>query len=77
MLTMMNSMEVTKNLSVGIKTATASFAAAAFRIFLMPVVSSKNTLTCLFVIVCPQEYLYERNIGYGENHHAGKVLSRY
>lgn len=44
MLTMMNSMEATKNLSVGIKTATASFAAAAFRIFLMPVDTVKTTM---------------------------------
>lgn len=38
MLTLMNSMDATKDLNVGWKTATASAAAAAFRIFLMPVV---------------------------------------
>ena len=39
MLTLMNSMDATKDLNVAYKTATASMAAAAFRIFLMPVVS--------------------------------------
>ena len=39
MITLMNSMESTKDLNVGLKTISASAAAAAFRIFLMPVVS--------------------------------------
>jgi hypothetical protein len=38
MLTLMNSMDATKDLNVGFKTVSASAAAAAFRIFLMPVV---------------------------------------
>lgn len=38
MLTLMNSFDATKDLNVMYKTATASFAAATFRIFLMPVV---------------------------------------
>lgn len=44
MLTMMNSLDATKDLNVSIKTATASFAAAAFRIFLMPVDTVKTTM---------------------------------
>lgn len=39
MLTLMDSFDATKDLNVAYKTATASMAAAAFRIFLMPVVS--------------------------------------
>jgi len=39
MITLMDSMESTKDLNVGLKTISASAAAAAFRIFLMPVVS--------------------------------------
>lgn len=39
MMTLMDSMDATKDLNVGVKTATASAAAALFRIFLMPVVS--------------------------------------
>ena len=42
MLTLMNSMEATKDLNVAYKTVSASMAAAAFRIFLMPVVSRKK-----------------------------------
>ena len=37
MLTLMNSMESTRALNVGVKTISASVAAALFRIFLMPV----------------------------------------
>merc|ERR1719394_2092328 len=37
MLTLLNSMDSTKDLSVGIKTVAASASAAAFRIFLMPI----------------------------------------
>lgn len=44
MLTLMNSMEQTKDLNVAYKTATASAAAAAFRIFLMPVDTVKTTM---------------------------------
>jgi hypothetical protein len=36
-LTLLNNVETTKDLNVGIKTACASFGAAVFRIFLMPV----------------------------------------
>jgi len=38
MITLFDSMEQTKGLNVGVKTASASAAAALFRIFLMPVV---------------------------------------
>lgn len=44
MLTMMNSLDATKDLNVAYKTATASFAAACFRIFLMPVDTVKTTM---------------------------------
>lgn len=44
MLTLMNSMDATKDLNVGYKTVTASAAAAAFRIFLMPVDTVKTTM---------------------------------
>jgi hypothetical protein len=37
MLTLLNNIETTKDLNVGLKTATASAAAALFRIFLMPI----------------------------------------
>lgn len=43
-LTLMNSMETTKDLAVGLKTVAASAAAAAFRIFLMPVDTVKTTM---------------------------------
>lgn len=43
-LTLMNSMDATKDLSVGFKTVAASGAAAAFRIFLMPVDTVKTTM---------------------------------
>ena len=39
MITLLDSMDSTKDLNVGLKTASASVAAALFRIFLMPVVS--------------------------------------
>lgn len=44
MLTLLNSMDETKNLSVGFKTIAASASAAAFRIFLMPVDTVKTTM---------------------------------
>lgn len=44
MLTLMNSMDATKDLNVGFKTVSASMAAAAFRIFLMPVDTVKTTM---------------------------------
>ena len=44
MITLMDSIDATKDLNVGVKTASASAAAALFRIFLMPVVS--------YVFVC-------------------------
>jgi len=44
MLTLLNSMETTRDLSVGFKTAAASGAAATFRIFLMPVDTVKTTM---------------------------------
>lgn len=40
MLTLLDNLEATKDLNVAYKTASASMAAAAFRIFLMPVVSN-------------------------------------
>ena len=39
MITLLDSMDSTKDLNVGLKTASASVAAALFRIVLMPVVS--------------------------------------
>jgi len=44
MLTLMNSMVQTRDLNVGLKTATASAAAALFRILLMPVDTVKTTM---------------------------------
>jgi len=44
MLTLMNSLEQTKDLNVAYKTATASAAAAAFRIVLMPIDTVKTTM---------------------------------
>lgn len=44
MLTLMDSMDATKDMNVAYKTATASMAAAAFRIFLMPVDTVKTTM---------------------------------
>ncbi len=52
MITLMDSFDATKDLNVGVKTATASFAAAAFRIFLMPVVSN------IFIHHCIEEYFF-------------------
>lgn len=43
-LTLMNSLELTKDLSVGFKTGAASAAAAGFRIFLMPIDTVKTTM---------------------------------
>lgn len=57
MITLMDSIDATKDLNVGVKTASASAAAALFRIFLMPVVSY------VFVYQCEEEmffyYCYE------------------
>lgn len=44
MMTLMNSLDATKDLNVGVKTASASAAAAAFRIFLMPIDTVKTTM---------------------------------
>jgi hypothetical protein len=44
MLTLLDSMDATKDMSVGIKTVAASTAAALFRIFLMPVDTVKTTM---------------------------------
>lgn len=44
MLTLLNSIDSTKDLSVGVKTLSASVAAALFRIFLMPVDTVKTTM---------------------------------
>ena len=44
MLTLMNNMESTKDLPVAAKTVSASAAAAAFRIFLMPIDTVKTTM---------------------------------
>ncbi|KAG7343236.1 mitochondrial carrier protein [Nitzschia inconspicua] len=43
-LTMLNHLDTTKDMNVGIKTACASAAAATFRIFLMPVDTVKTTM---------------------------------
>jgi hypothetical protein len=44
MLTLMDSYESTRNLNVGLKTVSASAAAAVWRIFLMPVDTVKTTM---------------------------------
>ena len=44
MLTALNSMDSTRNMNVGFKTAAASAAAALFRIFLMPIDTVKTTM---------------------------------
>mmetsp|Transcript_33608 Transcript_33608/g.49390 ORF Transcript_33608/g.49390 Transcript_33608/m.49390 type:complete len:295 (-) Transcript_33608:206-1090(-) len=44
MITLMNSLDSTKGLPVGLKTVTASMAAAGFRIFLMPIDTVKTTM---------------------------------
>merc|ERR1711871_197241 len=44
MLALLDSFEMTENLPVGVKTIAASVAAAAFRIFLMPVDTFKTTM---------------------------------
>jgi len=44
MLTLLNSFDSTKDLNVGLKTGCASFAAAVWRIFLMPVDTTKTTM---------------------------------
>lgn len=44
MMTLMDSYESTRNLPVGLKTVSASAAAACFRIFLMPIDTVKTTM---------------------------------
>jgi hypothetical protein len=44
MLTLLDSMESTQNLNIGIKTVSASAAAALFRIVLMPIDTVKTTM---------------------------------
>jgi hypothetical protein len=43
-LTLLNSLDATKDLAVGVKTAAASASAAGFRIFLMPIDTVKTTM---------------------------------
>jgi len=43
-ITLLNSYEVTERLSIGVKTAVASFSAGLFRIFLMPIDTIKTTM---------------------------------
>lgn len=43
-ITLLNSYDMTKNLPIGVKTAVASFSAAVFRIFLMPIDTIKTTM---------------------------------
>jgi hypothetical protein len=43
-LTLMNSLESTKDMSIGVKTVAASASAAGFRIFLMPIDTVKTTM---------------------------------
>ena len=56
-LTLLDSMDATKDMSVGIKTVAASTAAALFRIFLMPIDTVKTTMqvrvVVLSFILCP------------------------
>ena len=49
MITLLDSMEQTKGLNVGVKTASASAAAALFRIFLMPVVRDYQMCSSSFL----------------------------
>lgn len=51
MITLMDSFDATKDLNVGLKTATASAAAALFRIVLMPIVSYLHIFVKLFYIL--------------------------
>lgn len=44
MLTLLNSLDATRDLNVGFKTVAASMAAAGFRIFLMPIDTVKTTM---------------------------------
>ena len=53
MMTLMDSMDATKDLNVGFKTVSASMAAAVFRIFLMPVVSNH----CMGIFLLPEAML--------------------
>jgi hypothetical protein len=48
MLTLLDNLELTKDLNVGIKTVAASVAAGCFRIFLMPVDTVKVRFSSLF-----------------------------
>jgi hypothetical protein len=49
MLTLMESFDSTRDLNIGFKTVAASFAAALFRIFLMPVDTVKTTMRTLYI----------------------------
>lgn len=44
-LTLLDSLESTKNLNVGVKTVAASASAAAFRILIMPIDTVKTTMS--------------------------------
>jgi len=86
-LTLLDSMDATKDMSVGIKTVAASTAAALFRIFLMPVDTVKTTMqvrvVVLSFILCPFLFHNQKSLlthfqlhfsylqGYGE------ILQRY
>ena len=59
MLTLMESFESTRDLNIGVKTVAASFAAALFRIFLMPVDTVKTTMRTLFVRLCFCKILFQ------------------
>ena len=61
MLTLLDNIESTKDLNVAYKTASASFAAALFRIFLMPVVSYLSVITILFLVVSFSEVRIPNN----------------
>lgn len=87
MLTLMNSFDATKDLNVGYKTVAASGAAAAFRIFLMPVVSCECLLYLSFaffwITLCTTDSLAnttkcQHSTGYGKDYNASnrKVLER-
>ena len=51
MLTLLDNIELTKDLNVGFKTVAASMAAGAFRIFLMPVDTVKVSSRCVVRVV--------------------------
>jgi hypothetical protein len=60
MLSLLDNMEATKNLNVGVKTIAASMAAAGFRIFLMPVDTVKVSWadTSLLFVRLPVDNFY-------------------